>query len=247
MKAITIKYLKKILVIFVFEIKIIYSSNLSLEEIHTAIKEVAYSYYMRGKNIQYNICKGGYFPPEDATSQNINHLVCTTFAFSVYRELLNITISMNPLNYSRDNLGCPEVIAYSKINTQTNNLEMSFYNSSSKNNITTKINPSINDIIPLLQIGDILSYSLHTFLIYDVIKDSEGNVIDAIIMESGYGSGRAWVNSKISESVELPNGNTFGTKNHFLFLNTYKNTEFEEGLEEGSLHLDFQHIDFGLL
>ena len=191
MKAITIKYLKKILVIFFLEIKIIYSSNLSLEEIHTAIKEVAYSYYMRGKNIQYNICKGGYFPPEDATSQNINHLVCTTFVFSVYRELLNITISMNPLNYSRDNLGCPEVIAYSKINIQTNNLEMSFYNSSSKNNITTKINPSINDIIPLLKIGDILSYSLHTFLIYDVIKDSKGNVIDAIVMESGYGSGRA--------------------------------------------------------
>ena len=113
---------------------------------------------------------------------------------------------MSPLTYSKDNLGSPEVIAYSKINNKTNNLEMSFYNSSSKNNITTKINPSINDIIPLLQIGDVLTYSLHTFLIYDVIKDSKGNVIDAIVMESGYGNRGEYANSKISESVELPNG-----------------------------------------
>ena len=62
---------------------------------------------------------------------------------------------------------------------------MNFYDSSSKINITTKINPFINDIIPLLQKEDILSYSLHIFLICYVIKDSKGNVIDAIVMESG--------------------------------------------------------------
>ena len=114
---------------------------------------------------------------------------------------------------------------------------MSFYNSISKNNIKTKINPSINDIIPLLQIGDILSYTLHVFLIYDVIKDSKGNVIDEIVMESGYGNRGEYANSKISESVKLPNGEAFGTKNHFLFLNRGINTDFEEGLEEGTLPL----------
>ena len=100
---------------------------------------------MRDKNIQYNTCKADYFPPEDATSQNINFLVCSQFILSVYRELLNITLPnmMSAfMNYSRENVGSPEVIAYSSINNETNNLEMKFYNSSSETNYTTKINPS---------------------------------------------------------------------------------------------------------
>ena len=234
------KYLRIILMIIFLEINQLYSSNLTLEEIHNALKEVAYSYYMRGKNIQYNVCKGNYFPPEDATPQNINYLVCNIFVLNVYRELLNITIPNSVtglLNYSRDNVGCPEVVAYSTINSVTNNLEMKFYNSSSKTNYTTKINPSLNELIPLIQIGDIFCHSSHAFLIYDVIKDSKGNVIDGYILESGYGKGRSWVNSKISETVILPNGKDFGTKNHFLFLNSKVNTDFEEGLEQGTLNL----------
>ena len=44
------------------------------------------------------------------------------------------------------------------------------------------MNPSIKDIIPLVQVGDVLMHTGHTFLIYDVEKDSTGKVIDAIIM-----------------------------------------------------------------
>ena len=234
------KYLRIFLMIIFLEINQLNSSNLTLEEIHKALKEVAYSYYMRGKKLQYNVCKSDYSPPEDATPQNINHLVCTQFVLSVYRELLNITIpnSMGALlNYSKVNIGSPEVIAYSSINSATNNLEMKFYNSSSKTNYTTKINPSFKELIPLIQIGDIFSYTGHTFLIYDVIKDDKGNIIEGYIMESGYGKGRSWVNSKISETITLPNGEGFGTKNHFLFLNSKVNTDFEEGLEQGTVQL----------
>ena len=183
-----------LILILINLINLPYSLNSTLEEVHKAIKEVAYSFYMRGKYIQFSDSKYTVFHPEDATQQKIQFVVCWNLVQSIYTELLNITVPLGDwknFQYSVQYLGSPEVIAYSKINTQTNNLEMSFYNSSSKNNITTKINPSINDIIPLLKIGDILSYSLHTFLIYDVIKDSKGNVIDAIVMESGYGSGRA--------------------------------------------------------
>ena len=142
------------------------------------------------------------------------------------------------LNYSRDSVGCPEVIAYSTINSATNNLEMKFYNSSSKTNYTTKINPSINDIIPIIQIGDILSFPGHTFLIYDVIKDSKGKVIDTIIMESGYNiRNNSRINSKISETIKLSNGKSFGNRNHFLFLNKEVNTDYEEGLEQGTVQI----------
>jgi len=67
-------------------INIPYVYNSLLEEVRKAIQDVSYSYYMRGKYIQYNVKKEGFFPPEDATQQNINFLVCTTFAQTVFIE-----------------------------------------------------------------------------------------------------------------------------------------------------------------
>ena len=94
----------------------------TFDEVQIALKEVAYSYYMRGKFIQYNSLKVNWFSPEEATSQNINYLVCSGFTRNVYRELLNITIpqsTMTLLTYAKNNLGSPEVIAYSHINNNT--------------------------------------------------------------------------------------------------------------------------------
>ena len=85
--------------------------------IHQAIQEVAYSYYMRGTAIQYNSMKGNssWFSPEEATSQNMNYLVCSAFTKNVYNELLGIKIpryTYELLDYTKDNVGRPEVIAY---------------------------------------------------------------------------------------------------------------------------------------
>jgi len=55
--------------------------------VHQAFREVAYSYYMRGKNIQYNLYKIDYYSPEEATSQNKKYVVCSSFAYNVYLEL----------------------------------------------------------------------------------------------------------------------------------------------------------------
>ena len=82
-----------------------YSSNTSLEECRNALKEVGYSYYMRGRNIQYNLGKIGHFSPEDATDQNMNLMVCATLVKNVYRELLNITLPYDAqtLVYTKEN------------------------------------------------------------------------------------------------------------------------------------------------
>ena len=204
-------------------INIPYVFNSSLEEVRKAIQEVSYSYYMRGKYIQYNDKKEGFFPPEDATQQNINFLVCTTFTQTVFIELLNISIPGSPeslLSYSHDNLGSPEVIAYSKIN-KDNNMEMYFYSPGSKNNLTSVINPSLlKDIMPIIEIGDVLTHSTHAFLIYDIERDKDGNIIDAILMESApYDN--AYINSKISRKVTLPSGKTFGNYLDFFRSNFF--------------------------
>ena len=139
-------------------------------------------------------------------------MACTTFTQTVFIELLNISIPGGPqplLSYSYDNLGSPEVIAYSKIN-KDNNMEMFFYSPRSKNSLTSVINPSLlDDIMPIIEIGDVFIHSIHAFLIYDIEKDKDGNIIDAILLESTpYDN--AYINSKISRKVTLPSGEAFG-------------------------------------
>ena len=196
---------------------------------------------MRGKYIQYNSPKVHHFSPEEATSQNINYMVCAGLTRSVYLELLNITIPTGVkslLSYSQKNLGNPEVVLYSHINDKKE-MEMGIYSPNESNHYKTLINPSIKDIIPLVQVGDVLTYTGHTFVIYDVEKDNTGKVIDAIIMESGHGLGRAYVNSKMGiKKVTLSNGNEFAGINHYFYLNSQLNTKFKEGRVQGSVGLN---------
>jgi len=195
---------------------------------------------MRGKDIQYNSHKVHYFSPEEATFQNINYLVCSGFTRNVYRELLNITIPVGTaslLAYSKENIGSPEVIFYSHIN-ENKQLEAKIYSPKASNKYKTLMNPSIKDIIPLVQIGDVLTHTGHAFLIYDIEKDSTGKLIDAIIMESSHGKGEAYVNSKIAKKVKLSNGVDFAGPTHFLYLNSYINTNFKDGREQGSVGLN---------
>ena len=172
-------------------------------------------------------------------------MVCTTFTQTVFIELLNISIPGDPeslLSYSYDNLGSPEVIAYSKIN-KDNNMEMFFYSPGSKNNLTSIINPSLlNDIIPIIEIGDVFVHSIHAFLIYDIEKDKDGNIIDAILLEST-SNNNTYIYSKITDKVTLSSGKTFGSYLHKLFLDSKNNTDFKEGLEQGTVNMRKLSID----
>ena len=67
------------------------------------------------------------------------------------------------LSYSKENVGNPEVVLYAHIN-ENKKVEMKIYSSKESNNYTTLINPSLKDIIPLVQVGDVLTYTGHTFL-----------------------------------------------------------------------------------
>ena len=132
------------------------TSKISIKDMHKAIKEVAYSYYMRGEKIQYNSMKGNpsWFAPEEATSQNMNYLVCSSFTKNVYYDLLGIKIppyTTNLIDYAKDNLGKPEVIAYGSKNNE-GNLVMNLYEPTEEKKYITLTNPSTAQIIPYLQI-----------------------------------------------------------------------------------------------
>ena len=82
-----------------------------------AIQEIAWGYYMRGKNIQYNSAnRTALYSPEEATSQNRNYVVCSAFVRNVYYELLKEPIetwTADAMKYARNNIEkSPEVILY---------------------------------------------------------------------------------------------------------------------------------------
>ena len=206
----------------------------TIEEVHKAFQEIAYSYYMREKSIQYNHDKQDFFTPEEATSQNVNFLVCSAFVNSVYKELLNITVpkfTSSLLSHSNKTKFKPEVVAYSPPrNSDDEKREFYTYNYEKKLGQLV-YNPTLDNMLSRLEVGDILTYTGHAILVYDIIKDSKGKTTEAIIIESTHGIGETYVNSKINEGVTI-NKKSFGGGSHFLYLNSKMNSE---GLEQGSI------------
>ena len=207
----------------------------SYEDVIDAIQEISYSYYMRGKNLQYNSKKGAWFQPEEATSQNTNYLNCSTFIKNVYNELLNEKINMSTtslLQYAKlhNDTGPsheehPEVIAYGKKNGTK--VEMTFYNNGSQ--VSYKENVTLNDIIPYLQVGDILTYTGHTMIVYKEHINAETHQKDNVyVIQSSHGNSNNYIQSKIPSSISIQDNSLtgdnctkegeirFGTANDYL-------------------------------
>jgi len=106
----------------------------------------------------------------------------------------------------------------------------------SNNKETTIINPSIQNIIPLFQLSDVLCHTGYGFVIYDLVRNNEGNVIDVIIIEYGCGIGASYVSSKITRYIiNTPSGEEFVSNLYSLFLSKKLNSDLKKGIEEGSI------------
>ena len=47
-------FISRLKIFYILGVLISFSNNSSLEEVQTSLREIAYAYYMRGPNIQYN-------------------------------------------------------------------------------------------------------------------------------------------------------------------------------------------------
>ena len=219
--------------IFIIIINIPYSLNSTLEEVHKAIKEIAYSFYMRGKYIQFSDSKYNVFHPEDATEQKMNFLVCWTLVNTIYTEMLNITLPRSDqynFFYSNKYLGSPEIIVYNKKNPEN---AWYFYDPSKDNKTRVVYNPNlVKDIIPILQTGDVISFTGHTFIIYDIERDNNGIATDAILMEVAISD---YIIAKLSIRLDLAGDKHFGDDGDLLFYDIHNNTYFKTGIEEGKI------------
>ena len=223
--------LKLLFIVFVIALEFCFQTvNCStIQEVRKAFQETAYSYYMKSKWIQYNHYKAKFFSPEEVTSQNVNFLVCSEFVKNVYKELLNITVPEDTgrlLSYANNKTGKPEVVAYSWAN-QTGDRKMYFY--SNRSNVT---NPSMDFIFSQLESGDILTYTGHTFLIYNTVTNwTTKTKTDAIFIEVTGGT-HSYVNSKIDKKGITSN---YGGDSHVLYLNTVN----DSNIELGAVYIDY--------
>ena len=222
---------KLLLIVFVIALEFCFQTVKcsTIQEVRKAFQETAYSYYMKSKWIQYNHYKAKFFSPEEVTSQNVNFLVCSAFVSNVYKELLNITVPEDTaklLSYAKNKTGSPEVVAYSPANQQGDR-KMYFY--SNRSNVT---NPSMDYIFSQLESGDILTYTGHTFLIYNTVTNWTTNTkTDAIFIEVSSGT-HSYVNSKIDKKGITSN---YGGNSHVLYLNTVN----DSNIELGAVYIDY--------
>ena len=215
--------------------------NNSYNDTINALKEVAYSYYMRGTQIQYNSLKrsNSTFAPEEATSQNKNYMVCSGFTESVYKELLGVLIPRTTerlINYASapENQGRPEIIGYGKKGGSGGTIVMKLYDSGNLKN--TINNPSLSQIIPYLHSGDVITYTGHVMLVYDIIYEN-GKAVDAIMLHSQAADINFYTESKISDQFIVNNQLLFGSPLHFLHYIKRNNTSFPDGVTEGSINM----------
>ncbi len=216
----------------------------SYDDVIKGFQEVAYAYYMRGPRIQYNSTIGDHhvFTPEDATTQKNCFSHCTFYFYNIYNELLGITISYgefwNTTDYYKESvkngkiynfkkeveakaidntkpISAKEIVAYGENNTEKTKVTMYF------NDGTIDDTPSVEEIVPYLRPGDVLIYTGHVILVYDLKKDEFGNVTDAYVIHSMHGIGGGHTFSRIGRVVKgIDNNKIVGELNHYLYQTT---------------------------
>ena len=208
--------------------------------VQEAIRQTAYSYYMRGMNIQYNSMKGNpsCFAPEEATPQNMTYCVCSSFIFNVYYNSLGIKIppyTDSQLKYAEQNAGKPEVVLFGKTDAEGKK-QMQVYDQAS-GKLRQYTDMTTDELLPYLAVGDILTYTGHTMLVYEIVRNEQGKAIDAVVMGSGHGNKGKHVVIKTGKKTNIGSDISFGSGNAALYLNGRINTRMKEGQTEGSLHL----------
>ena len=206
--------------------------NSTIEEFRNSLKEVAYSYYMRGKSIQYCMARDQFFSPEEATEQNANFIVTSSFTSSVYEELLNVVVpyvGSSLLKYANDYNDKPEVagITY-KISDDI--MQWRFYITADNTEVIE--NPSLQQIFPFLREGDILVNPASLLLVYDFEKDENGNITDVIVIYSNNGYHN---NSNIN--TKMPRANALNNDIYYPIIEFYFNGKLNSDFEEGAIKM----------
>jgi len=133
---------------------------------------------------------------------------------------------MSLLTYAKNNVGSPEVIAYSHINNN-NEVEMKLYSPKENNKLKTMINPSLKDIEPILIANDINNPSSN-----HLYEEEKNNVNQEKIIEENF------INNYSEYSVEenkIKINNNYIRENQFHNQNTNSTTQDKKNIEKNQV------------
>ncbi len=171
------------------------------------IQEVMKDYYIRGENIQYQASRRKIpgLPPEDATSQDRQYHVCAGYYYNIFYEAFNMNSkSKNYLEQSMDAISQARNYYLNKIKGKENNSSyvkyrdghfLLFYKNAASSSSDSYIygnNYDFSEFVKKLQPGDVIEWvpsntTGHYIVVYDLVKDLNGKVTDALILNStGY-------------------------------------------------------------
>lgn len=170
-----------------------------------ALQEVAFAYYVKGSNIQYESARrNAWIAPEQITSQAAGYHVCSGFTFAVNYEAYKIIappVTAMLMSYARDYHDSSDDIIYYK--KQDNMM-----------NTVAKRKSIFNTLVSKAEVGDTFAVykttdgdaSGHEMLIYDFVYDGSGNRADAVILHStGTSKTKDSVSTRITRGLQWNN------------------------------------------
>lgn len=163
--------------------KFISQDGKNLSDYQKAIIATADAYWRRGINLQYEPRLKFYRSPEEATEDNIQYGTCNTFTYDVYKEALGISTPLSSVS----------AVAFYRQPSQYTVVALD-----GKGYVKCVEEGLNNTILQKMEPGDLILYRTqhnkdgHAQLVYSLIYDSSGKIIDA------------W----------LIHGNTAGIRNH---------------------------------
>jgi len=226
------KFLLMFLILFLNISLVSAGDNLKFETAQKMIKEVMDAYYNRRTAIQYNFSKATYGEqsPEEATSQDTKYDVCGAFVSDVYSETFGIKHNSTAYNkkysYNIEEKTTNLFEAFPKLNEHSIEAARVYLDASGKDSSnypldgnfliyyekpskSTKYlynqtgNVTYSTVAKKLQPGDIVVYTGHVMMVYDVITNEE-NQIDALLINATSGPFNHNVNGDSSMNALIP-------------------------------------------
>lgn len=214
------------------------STPIKYEDALKVVKETMKSYYIRGPYIQYNNSKAQYpaIEPENATSQDAMYTVCGSFSYTVNNHAFGMDEdSETTAKYPSSNTSITSSAAkfyaenISKQKNDNGNFLIYFQQKEEKDSNgkviqeyiryiygdkdTTTTTGDFETLVKQLKPGDLVTYTGHALLVYDVIRDSNGKIVDALIINS---TQSPHVVSKIQGTQRISFNYAKGIDNEFL-------------------------------
>lgn len=209
------------------------------EDAIKAVKETMKSYYIRGPYIQYNNSKAQYpaLEAENATSQDAMYTVCGSFSYTVNNHAFgmdedsdtttaaypssNLTITSSAAKFYEENISKQKnndgkfliYFQQKQVKDSTGTITQEYaryiYGDTNDDSNTGDYETLINQLQP----GDLLTYTGHALLVYDVIRDDTGKIVDALIINS---TQSPYVLSKIDGTQRISFNYKKGITNEFI-------------------------------